>query len=118
MHSVTRNSFIQILCRTLKTLAAVGMMLNGSLAIAELGEPEKDELKYGFIKLTDMATIGEVLDVNLPRPRDRLSLAEDPAFNAYPQQVLRFLYEKQKNPAAKPKSVAPEANNGADSAVV
>lgn len=51
------------------------------------------------------ASIGEVLDINLPRPRDRLSLAEDPKFNAYRQQVLRFLYEKQKNPAAKPKQV-------------
>jgi len=51
------------------------------------------------------ASIGEVLDINLQRPRDRLSLAEDPAFNAYRQQVLRFLYEKQKNPAAKPKQV-------------
>jgi len=27
------------------------------LAYAELGEPEKDELKFGFIKLTDMAPI-------------------------------------------------------------
>jgi len=51
------------------------------------------------------ASIGEVLDINLQRPRDRLSLAEDPAFNAYRQQVLRFLYEKQQNPAAKPKQV-------------
>ncbi|MDG1819624.1 MAG: ABC transporter ATP-binding protein [Porticoccaceae bacterium] len=53
------------------------------------------------------ASIGEVLDINLPRPRDRLSLAEDPEFNAYRQQVLRFLYEKQKNPASKPKPAAP-----------
>jgi nitrate/nitrite transport system ATP-binding protein len=66
------------------------------------------------------ASIGEVLDINLPRPRDRLSLAEDSQFNAYRQQVLRFLYEKQKNPAAKAEpaapvtEVAPEA--GSDSA--
>ena len=53
------------------------------------------------------ASIGEVLDINLPRPRDRLSLAEDPQFNAYRQQVLRFLYEKQKNPAAKADPAAP-----------
>ena len=53
------------------------------------------------------ASIGEVLDINLPRPRDRLSLAEDPQFNAYRQQVLRFLYEKQKNPAAKAEPAAP-----------
>ncbi|MDG1662489.1 MAG: ABC transporter ATP-binding protein [Pseudomonadales bacterium] len=53
------------------------------------------------------ASIGEVLDINLPRPRDRLALAEDVQYNAYRQQVLRFLYEKQKNPAKKPASVAP-----------
>lgn len=47
------------------------------------------------------ASIGEVLSVNLPRPRDRVVLAEDTEFNNYRQQVLRFLYEKQKNPAAK-----------------
>ncbi|MGB2045048.1 MAG: ABC transporter ATP-binding protein, partial [Porticoccaceae bacterium] len=47
------------------------------------------------------ASIGEVLSVDLPRPRDRVVLADDPAFNHYRQQVLRFLYEKQKNPAAK-----------------
>jgi nitrate/nitrite transport system ATP-binding protein len=47
------------------------------------------------------ASIGEVLSINLPRPRDRVVLADDPDFNNYRQQVLRFLYEKQKNPAAK-----------------
>ena len=46
------------------------------------------------------ASIGEILEIELPRPRDRLALAEDPAFNGYRQQVLRFLYEKQRNPAA------------------
>ncbi|MDG2501048.1 MAG: ABC transporter ATP-binding protein [Porticoccaceae bacterium] len=47
------------------------------------------------------ASIGEVLAIELPRPRDRVVLADDPDFNNYRQQVLRFLYEKQKNPAAK-----------------
>lgn len=47
------------------------------------------------------ASIGEVLSVDLPRPRDRVLLADDADFNNYRQQVLRFLYEKQKNPAAK-----------------
>ncbi|WP_420934500.1 ABC transporter ATP-binding protein [Alteromonas sp. A081] len=42
------------------------------------------------------ATIGEVLDVNLPRPRDRLVLADKPEYNHYRHEVLTFLYEKQK----------------------
>lgn len=41
------------------------------------------------------ATIGEVLPVNLDRPRDRLALAEDPEFVHLRQQVLEFLYAKQ-----------------------
>ena len=57
MHSAIKNSFKVVLSRAIKTLAITGMMLNGSHAIAELGEPEKDELKFGFIKLTDMAPI-------------------------------------------------------------
>jgi len=47
------------------------------------------------------ASIGEVLPIDLPRPRNRVVLADDPDFNNYRQQVLRFLYEKQKNPTAK-----------------
>ncbi|TVP92700.1 MAG: ABC transporter ATP-binding protein [Pseudomonadaceae bacterium] len=42
------------------------------------------------------ATIGEVLDIDLPRPRDRIALADDPKYNQYRQAVLRFLYEKQR----------------------
>jgi nitrate/nitrite transport system ATP-binding protein len=45
------------------------------------------------------ATIGEILEVDLPRPRDRLALAEDPRFNRLRQQVLKFLYAKHKFPA-------------------
>jgi nitrate/nitrite transport system ATP-binding protein len=42
------------------------------------------------------ATIGEVLDVNLERPRDRLALAATPEYTGLRAQVLRFLYEKQR----------------------
>ena len=42
------------------------------------------------------ATIGEVLDVNLPHPRNRLALAEDPEYNRFRSAVLKFLYEKQR----------------------
>lgn len=42
------------------------------------------------------ATIGEILSIDLPRPRDRIALADDPRYNHYRQEVLRFLYEKQR----------------------
>lgn len=44
------------------------------------------------------ATIGEILDVELERPRNRIQLADDPTYNKYRQQVLSFLYEKQRKP--------------------
>ncbi|MGB0446965.1 MAG: ABC transporter ATP-binding protein [Pseudomonadales bacterium] len=42
------------------------------------------------------ATVGEVLDIELERPRDRIALADHEKYNSYRQQVLSFLYEKQK----------------------
>ena len=42
------------------------------------------------------ATVGEILDVELERPRNRIQLADDPTYNKYRQQVLSFLYEKQR----------------------
>lgn len=42
------------------------------------------------------ATVGEILNVDLPRPRDRLALAEDPTYTHLRSEVLRFLYEKQR----------------------
>ncbi|MBB6519816.1 ABC transporter ATP-binding protein [Pseudoteredinibacter isoporae] len=42
------------------------------------------------------ATVGEILDVNLERPRSRLSLAEDKEYNRLRSAVLTFLYEKQR----------------------
>jgi len=41
------------------------------------------------------ARIGDVLEIALPRPRDRLELAGNPQFAAYRQKLLTFLYRKQ-----------------------
>jgi nitrate/nitrite transport system ATP-binding protein len=46
-----------------------------------------------------MATIGEVLTTNLPRPRDRLALADDARFIAARARVMEFLYARHRNPA-------------------
>ena len=55
------------------------------------------------------ATIGDILAVDLERPRDRLALAEEPAFNHLRQQVLEFLYAKQTNPADKSEKHGPQS---------
>jgi len=44
------------------------------------------------------ATIGDVLPVDLPRPRDRLQLAHDPKYHDLRSQVLEFLYSRQMRP--------------------
>jgi nitrate/nitrite transport system ATP-binding protein len=46
------------------------------------------------------ARIGEILVVDLPRPRERLALAADPRYLRYRQAVLEFLYQKKMKEAA------------------
>ena len=41
------------------------------------------------------AKVGEILEIELDRPRDRVALSKDDQFNYYRQQVLSFLYEKK-----------------------
>ncbi|MEP1447015.1 MAG: ABC transporter ATP-binding protein [Paraglaciecola sp.] len=42
------------------------------------------------------ATIGEILPIELSRPRNRIQLADNPQYNHYRHEVLKFLYEKQR----------------------
>lgn len=42
------------------------------------------------------ATIGEILEIDLPRPRDRVDMSESEAYNHYRHDVLKFLYERQR----------------------
>jgi nitrate/nitrite transport system ATP-binding protein len=44
------------------------------------------------------ATVGEILPVDLPRPRNRLALADNPEYNRCRAEVLRFLYERHARP--------------------
>lgn len=44
------------------------------------------------------ATIGQILEIDLPRPRNRIALADDPSYNHYRAEVLRFLHERHQNP--------------------
>ncbi|WP_420224838.1 ABC transporter ATP-binding protein [Pigmentiphaga litoralis] len=47
------------------------------------------------------ATIGEIQEVKLARPRDRVALANEPDYHACKAAVVEFLYRKQAHPAAK-----------------
>ncbi len=59
-------------------------------------------LAYRVVMMTNgpAATIGEVLEVDLPRPRNRLQLANDPRYMRLRKAILEFLYQKQLSAAA------------------
>jgi nitrate/nitrite transport system ATP-binding protein len=63
------------------------------------------------------ATIGEILQIALPRPRNRIALADCATYNHYRHQVLSFLYEKQRKvevlAKAEPVKVTADALAGA-----
>jgi nitrate/nitrite transport system ATP-binding protein len=46
------------------------------------------------------ATIGDIVEVKLPRPRERLALVNDTRYHHLRGRVLEFLYQKQLRPAA------------------
>jgi nitrate/nitrite transport system substrate-binding protein len=52
-HRHGRRGFIKMSLLALATAGAI----NSGTALAEIGEPEKEDLKFGFIKLTDMAPL-------------------------------------------------------------
>ncbi len=53
-----RRGFLKKSLLALATASVIGGMILGSAAVrAEIGDPEKEELKFGFIKLTDMAPL-------------------------------------------------------------
>jgi len=61
------------------------------------------------------ATIGEVLDIELERPRNRVTLSSDPTYNQYRKAVLSFLYERhgQKTPVMAEADMEKELNASA-----
>jgi nitrate/nitrite transport system ATP-binding protein len=63
------------------------------------------------------ATIGEILPIALPRPRNRIALADCATYNHYRHEVLSFLYEKQRKvevlAKAEPVKVTADALAGA-----
>ncbi len=62
------------------------------------------------------ASIGEILHIDLERPRERLVLADDAEYNHYRSEVLKFLYERQRRPGEDketPKTQTPESGENA-----
>jgi nitrate/nitrite transport system ATP-binding protein len=69
------------------------------------------------------ATVGEILDVNLDRPRNRVEMSELPEYNHCRHDVLSFLYERhgkkdESSEAKKPKAVSEETSTDAAKNVI
>ena len=60
------------------------------------GDPV-DVLVITPVPLIPGATIGDILTVDLPRPRDRIALAKNAQYANYRQAVIDFLYTRQKH---------------------
>ena len=103
----------QILLTYLHKVGAVVPVFDGFFRLVEVWNrttvpaimvtPDVDEailLADRVVMMTNgpNATIGKVLKVDLPRPRDRKALLKDPQFYAYRQEVLHFLAEYDHGP--------------------
>ena len=60
------------------------------------------------------ATVGEELHIELPRPRNRVALADNDTYVHLRQAVLTFLYEKQTFPGKGPGQPEPAASSKAE----
>ncbi|MEM5273455.1 ABC transporter ATP-binding protein [Cupriavidus taiwanensis] len=85
-----QDELIKIVARTRSTVVMVTHDVDEAVLLADR-----------IVMMTNgpAATIGEILKVDLPRPRDRVALADDPAYHGCRTAVLDFLYRKQRDPA-------------------
>ncbi|WP_372958047.1 ABC transporter ATP-binding protein [Marinobacter sp.] len=86
------------------SLMEIQQELNNTVIMITHDVDEAVLLSDRIIMMTNgpSATVGEDLSIDLPRPRDRVTLADDPAYMRYRQAVLSFLYEKQRFPGKGP----------------
>jgi len=85
------------------TLIEIQARLNNTVIMITHDVDEAVLLSDRIVMMTNgpAATIGQILDIDLPRPRERVSLADDPQYNHLRAEVLKFLYERQHRPEEK-----------------
>jgi len=95
LDALTRASLQDELMRIVEETKATTLMVTHDVDEAVL-------LSDRIVMMTNgpSATIGEILDVDLPRPRDRLALVENAHYHHLRGQVLAFLYQKHHKQAA------------------
>lgn len=82
------------------SLMEIQSRLNNTVIMITHDVDEAVLLSDRIIMMTNgpSATVGEILDIDLPRPRDRLALAEDTKFNHYRAEVVKFLHQRHNKP--------------------
>jgi nitrate/nitrite transport system ATP-binding protein len=89
LDALTRARLQDELLKIVATTGATVMMVTHDVDEAVL-------LSDRIVMMTNgpAATIGEVLNVDLPRPRNRVELVGDPAYARYRKEVIDFLYTR------------------------
>jgi nitrate/nitrite transport system ATP-binding protein len=95
LDALTRANLQEELMRIVGATGATTMMVTHDVDEAVL-------LSDRIVMMTNgpAARVGEILDIDLPRPRRRLELVDSTVYNHYRKEVLRFLYERQHKSAA------------------
>ena len=81
-----QDELLEIVARTHSTVVMVTHDVDEAVLLSD---------KIVMMTNGPAATIGEVLPVNLPRPRNRVELAENPAYQHCRKAVIDFLYTRQ-----------------------
>ncbi|MEF9947065.1 MAG: ABC transporter ATP-binding protein [Comamonas sp.] len=81
-----QDELLEIVARTHSTVVMVTHDVDEAVLLSD---------KIVMLTNGPAATIGEVLHVELPRPRSRVALAEDLQYQGYRKAVIDFLYTRQ-----------------------
>jgi nitrate/nitrite transport system ATP-binding protein len=81
-----QDELLEIVARTHSTVAMVTHDVDEAVLLSD---------KIVMLTNGPAATIGDVLSVELPRPRNRIQLTENPLYVQYRKAVIEFLYTRQ-----------------------
>jgi nitrate/nitrite transport system ATP-binding protein len=81
-----QDELLEIVARTQSTVVMVTHDVDEAVLLSD---------KIVMMTNGPSATIGEVLSVDLPRPRNRVELADSPQYLQYRKAVIDFLYTRQ-----------------------
>lgn len=81
-----QDELLEIVARTNSTVVMVTHDVDEAVLLSD---------KIVMMTNGPAATIGEVLNVDLPRPRSRVALADDTRYLSYRKSVIDFLYTRQ-----------------------